>query len=211
MYVPPAFREDRLEVLHTLIKAQSLGTLITAGEGGLEANLVPFILLDDGGFGTLRAHIAKANDQLRALRQGAETLVVFKGPDTYITPSWYATNTTTGQVVPTWNYIVVQARGVPRVVDDPRWLREQIEQLTQSQERSRKPPWNVAQAPEAFIAAQMRGIVGIEIPIVKLEGKWKVSQNRSDADRESVVEGLRGEGNDVMARLVEEFGKRKRE
>ena len=209
MYVPPAFREDRLEVLHALIRAQSLGTLITAGGNGIEAKFIPFILVEDGKHGTLRAHLARANEQLNALRSGAETLVVFKGPDTYITPTWYATKATSGEVVPTWNYVVVQARGVPRVVEDSLWLREQIGQLTQSREGSRTPAWKVADAPESYVTAQIKGIVGIEIPIAKIEGKWKVSQNRSVDDRFSVAEGLRSEGKDIMARLVEEYGSKK--
>lgn len=211
MYLPPSFREDRLEVLHALIKARGLGTLITAGEGGLLANLIPFILMDDGPYGTLRCHLARANGQLQALRANAETLVLFQGPDTYITPNWYPTKAISGEVVPTWNYAIVQARGVPRVIDDPAWIRAQIEMLTQSQEGTRTPSWRVADAPESYVTSQIKGIVGVEIPITKLEGKWKVSQNRSAADRESVAGNLRSEGNEAMAKLVEQYGTKKSE
>jgi transcriptional regulator len=205
MYQPSAFREERLETLHELIRAHPLATLITAGPGGLIANFVPFILADMGDKGTLRAHIAKANDQVNALAAGAETLVVFHGPEAYITPSWYVSKKEHGRVVPTWNYAVVQVRGTPRVIDDPAWLRTQIGALTAAQESQRPEPWNVTDAPEPFIDGQMRAIIGVEIPILTIEGKWKVSQNRSAADRQGVYEGLKDEqGNVEMARMVAE-------
>ena len=204
MYLPAAFREDNLETLHALMRAHPLATLITAGAGGLLANLVPFTLVpEDTEKGTLRAHIAKANHQIEALRAGAETLVVFQGPEQYITPSWYASKQEHGRVVPTWNYVVVQARGTPRVFDDPAWLHAQITALTASQEKNRPAPWSVSDAPEPFIEGQIKAIIGIEIPISEIVGKWKVSQNRSEADRQGVEEGLRREGiNEDMANLV---------
>jgi transcriptional regulator len=205
MYQPSAFREERLEILHALIRAHPLATLITSGPGGLLANLVPFILADTGVRGTLRAHIAKANDQVEPLRSGAETLVVFQGPEAYITPSWYPSTKEHGRVVPTWNYVVVQVRGTPRVIDDPSWLRAQIDDLTSSQESHRPAPWSAADAPAPYIEAQLRAIIGIEIPILAIEGKWKASQNRSAADRQGVVEGLQAEGiSEAMAKLVAE-------
>jgi transcriptional regulator len=207
MYLPEAFREDRLEILHGLIRAHPLATLITAGPSGLMANLVPFILSDGGEKGILRAHIAKANDQVEALRSRADTLVVFHGPESYITPSWYPSKREHGRVVPTWNYVVVQVRGTPRVIDDAHWLRAQIEALTSAQEGRRSAPWKVTDAPEQFIAGQLRAIIGVEIPIESIEGKWKVSQNRSLADRQGVEEGLQREGSDEeMARLVAQSG-----
>jgi transcriptional regulator len=203
MYQPLAFREERLEVLHALIRAHPLATLITAGSNGLIANFVPFVLHDSGDKGTLRAHVAKANDQVDALRAGDETLVVFHGPEAYITPSWYASKKEHGRVVPTWNYAVVQVRGTPRVIDDAAWIRAQVSALTSSQESRRDEPWNVSDAPEPYIEGQIRAIIGIEIPILSIEGKWKVSQNRSAADRQGVHEGLQAEGiNEAMARLV---------
>jgi transcriptional regulator len=205
VYQPTAFREERLEVLHGLIRAHPLATLITAGSGGLMANLVPFTLVDTNDKGTLRCHIAKANPQINALRAGAETLVVFHGPQAYITPSWYASKKEHGRVVPTWNYAVVQVRGTPLVIDDPQWLRLQIDALTSAQEDQRAEPWRVTDAPEAFIDGQLKAIIGVEIPILSIEGKWKVSQNRSAADRQGVYEGLQIEGiNEEMARLVAE-------
>jgi transcriptional regulator len=207
MYQPHVFREERLQTLHSLIRAHPLATLITAGSGGLLANLLPFTLVDGGEKGILRAHIAKANDQVDALSSGAETLIVFQGPEAYITPSWYVSKREHGRVVPTWNYAVVQARGTPRVVDDPDWLRAQIRDLTATQENTRSTPWNVSDAPEPFISGQIKAIIGVEIPISKIEGKWKVSQNRSAADRQGVEEGLRQEGvSEEMARLVAQRG-----
>ena len=210
MYQPSAFREERLEILHALIRAHPLATLITAGSDGIIANFVPFILVDTGAVdtgdkGMLRAHIAKANDQVEALRAGSETLVVFHGPDAYITPSWYASKKEHGRVVPTWNYAVVQVRGTPRVIDDADWVRTQILALTSTQEGRRAEPWSVSDAPESFIDGQIKAIIGVEIPILTIEGKWKVSQNRSAADRQGVYEGLRTEGiNEEMARLMAE-------
>lgn len=205
MYVPSSFREERSEVLRCVIRAHPLATLITYGDGGLVANLVPFIFVDTGEKGTLRAHIAKANDQVAPLRAGAETLVVFHGPQTYITPSWYASKQEHGRVVPTWNYVVVQVRGTPRTIEDPVWLRTQIGALTDQQEGGRAVPWSVNDAPEKYVSGLINAIIGIEIPIRTIEGKWKVSQNRPAADRRSIVEGLRVEGaSEEMERLVGE-------
>ncbi|MGH6705088.1 MAG: FMN-binding negative transcriptional regulator [Bradyrhizobium sp.] len=209
MYQPPAFREDRLEVQHAFIRAHPLGLLITAGPAGLIANLFPFLLDSDGsGKGTLRLHIARANPQWRELAAIEQCLVVFRGPHDYVTPSWYATKRETGKVVPTWNYTMVQVRGRPRIVDDEAWLRRQLEDLTFSREGRRAAPWQVDDAPADFIAAQMRVIVGVEIPILGIEGKWKMSQNRPEADRLGVVAGFReaGEAGEAMAALVAERG-----
>jgi len=207
MYQPPHFREDRLAVQHALIREQPLGLLITAGPGGLQANHVPF-LVDAGKSerGTLRAHLARANPQLHELAAVNECLVVFQGPQQYISPSLYPTKHEHGKVVPTWNYITVHAWGRPQVIDDAAWLRQQIEDLTLHKEGSRASPWHVADAPEPFVAAQLKGIVGIEIPIARIEGKWKVSQNRPAVDQAGVVAGLRGQGDDaeIMASMVAE-------
>jgi transcriptional regulator len=207
MYQPPHFREDRIEVQHALIRAQSLGLLITAGRDGLQANPLPF-LIDAGGSerGTLRAHLARANPQWLELAAVDECLVVFQGPQQYISPSLYATKHEHGKVVPTWNYITVHAWGRPQVIDDVAWLRRQVNDLTLHKEGSRPAPWYVSDAPEPFVAAQLKGIVGIEIPIARIEGKWKVSQNRPAGDQAGVIAGLRGSGDDAetMASLVAE-------
>jgi transcriptional regulator len=208
MYQPPAFREDRPEIQHALIRAHPLGLLITAGPAGLLANLFPFLLDAEGTEkGTLRLHMARANPQWRELEAVEECLVVFQGPQDYVTPSWYATKRETGKVVPTWNYATVHAWGRPRVMNDDAWLRRQIEDLTTSRETQRTEPWLVSDAPEEFVAMQMRAIVGIEIPILKIEGKWKMSQNRPEADRAGVIAGFRETGDEAIAALVEERGR----
>jgi transcriptional regulator len=207
MYQPPAFREDRTEVQHALIRAHPLGLLITAGPGGLMANAVPFLVYADGSeHGTLRAHVSRANPQWRELAAVEECLVVFQGRQKYITPSWYATKRETGKVVPTWNYITVHAWGHPQAISDAAWLRRQIDDLTSQQEGALPDPWKVTDAPEDFVTAQIKGIVGIEIPIGRIEGKWKVSQNRTEVDRAGVIAGLREQGEATMADLVAQRG-----
>jgi transcriptional regulator len=210
MYLPPAFREDQIEVQHDLIRTSPLGLVITAGPGGLMANPVPFLVYsDEGPHGTLRCHVSRGNGQWKELDVVEECLVVFQGSQDYITPSWYATKQETQKVVPTWNYATVHVWGSPRIVEDAAWLRRQIDDLTHVQERSRPMPWKVDDAPEGFIAAQMKGIVGVEIPISRIEGKWKVSQNRPEVDRQGVVEGLLAQGGSstAMAALVTERAK----
>ncbi|MBN9027318.1 FMN-binding negative transcriptional regulator [Kaistia sp. MMO-174] len=204
MYQPPAFREDRLDVLHGLMRAHPLAMLVTAGEGGLMANLIPF-LIDPAGAekGLLRAHLARANNQLAALRAGSEAMVLFQGPNAYVTPNWYATKAETHKVVPTWNYATVHAWGTPRILESTDWLRQQVGELTDESEKAQAHAWSVDDAPEPFVAAQMKGIVGLEIPIARIEGKWKVSQNRPAADREGVIEGL-GQSGHPMGELVAE-------
>lgn len=203
MYTPPAFREERLHVLRALIGAHPLATLITTGPEGLEANLVPFLLVETAAGDVLRAHMAKANPQLESLRLGTEALVVFQGPEAYITPAWYATKTEHGRVVPTWNYVVVQAWGSPRVIDDPDWVRSQIDELTTRQEAGRRDPWAVSDAPEPYVDALLKAISGLEIPIDRIEGKWKASQNQPQANRATVVQGLRASAAHDMAAIVE--------
>jgi transcriptional regulator len=204
MYQPPHFREDRIEVQRRLIRAYPLGLLITAGTSGLLANPIPFLIDGEGpALGMLRCHLARANPQWRELASVQECLAVFQGPQAYISPSWYATKRETGKVVPTWNYAAVHVWGQPRVIEDQEWLRRQITDLTASRESSRASPWAVDDAPPEFVTAQIKGIVGVEIPISRIEGKWKMSQNRSEADRAGVVEGLSGEEHDEeMAALV---------
>jgi len=209
MYQPAHFREDRRAVQHELIRAHSLGLLVTGGPGGLQANHIPFLVDADGSErGTLRAHLARANPQLAELAAVAECMIAFQGPQTYISPSLYPTKREHGKVVPTWNYITVHAWGRPQVIDDAAWLRRQVEDLTSHKEDARAAPWQVSDAPEPFVAAQLKGIVGLEIPIARIEGKWKVSQNRPAVDQAGVVAGLRGDGGDaLMAALVAERSK----
>ena len=210
MYQPPHFREDRLDVQHGLIRAHPLGLLVTAGKAGPVANLIPFILDEAASpLGTLRAHLSRANPQWRDFDPAQDSLVVFQGTETYITPSWYETKREHGKVVPTWNYAIVQARGRMRIVEDPAWLLEQVTAMTSIHETARPEPWAVDDAPPEFLAAQMKGIVGVEIEIARIEGKWKVSQNRPEADRRGVAAGLRAldaEQARRMADLVDSRG-----
>jgi transcriptional regulator len=208
MYQPPHFREENLDTQHALIRAHPLGLLVTAGSSGLIANPVPFHLDSAASAkGVLKLHLARANAQWKDVRDGAPVLAVFQGADSYVTPSWYQTKRETGKVVPTWNYAIVQARGPARVVEDADWLLDQINAITAEHEGSRAAPWAVGDAPEDFIRAQLKGIVGIEIEIAEIEGKWKVSQNRPAADRQGVAEGLaQAPGQGDMAELVRLYG-----
>lgn len=205
MYQPPLHREDRLDVQHGLIEKHPLGLLISNGPDDLLANAIPFLLNREAGpKGTLLAHLARGNAQWETL-DGQKVLVVFQGPQAYISPSHYATKQETGKVVPTWNYAMVQARGVARVHTDAAWLDQQIAALTNTHESRRQHPWAVSDAPRSYIEAQIRGIVGVEIEIAAIEGKWKVSQNRQEADRRGVATGLTG-SHDDMAALVRLYG-----
>ena len=206
MYEPPLHQQADRESIVALIRAHPLGLLISHGPSGLLANAIPF-LIDDN---VLRAHVARANPQWRDLETAEEALVVFQGPQHYVSPSWYETKRETHKVVPTWNYLIVQARGRPRVTDDAPWLRAQIEALTNKQEAGRAAPWKVADAPDDFIAMQMRAIVGVEIEIADLRGKWKASQNRNAADRAGVVAGLNADGGEDASAIAEVGCRRKR-
>jgi transcriptional regulator len=208
MYQPLPHRQEQLEAQHALIRSHPFGLLISHGAQGLEANAIPFLIdAKASKLGTLQAHMARANGQWRSLGEAGEVLVVFQGADHYITPSWYATKQETGKVVPTWNYVMVQARGRVRVIEDAAWLRSQIEALTRSQEGARPAPWAVGDAPEAFIAMQIKAIVGVEIEIADIAGKWKASQNRPAEDRAGVISGLKAMGDEAsieMAAIVRE-------
>lgn len=209
MYEPSHFKVDDREALFAVMRSHPLATLVTVGEGGLIANPVPFVLhADEGEQGVLRAHLARPNPQWKAIAAGAETLVIFTGTERYVSPAWYASKQEHGKVVPTWNYVTVQARGPARAIEDPVWLRAQLESLTRQQEAPRAEPWSVSDAPEPFVAAQARGIVGIEIEIASLIGKFKLSQNRQEADKLGVLNGLSADPeseSQAMASLVKTF------
>lgn len=211
MYIPKLFEEPSTGVMHELIRAQPLATLVTLSASGLNANHIPFHLsLAPTPFGALQGHVARANPILSDFEQALEVLAVFHGPECYITPSWYATKHATGKVVPTWNYVVVHAYGVMRVVDDPAWLRAQLEALTAHNEAAFWQPWAVADAPHEFTEQLLDHIVGIEMVITKLMGKWKVSQNQPQQNQTRVIEGLRATGSPdavAMAALVEAVAK----
>ena len=194
MYLPKHFEERDPERLRSFIERYPLGSLVTATESGLDANHIPFLFADTGSAaGTLHGHIARANPLWREVVGDATALVIFRGPDSFISPSWYPSKRENARVVPTWNYAVVHVHGVLRFVDDPAWVRSHVEALTREHEGKRDAPWAVTDAPADFIEKMVAAVVGIEISITQLVGKWKVSQNRSISDRVGVVEALERE------------------
>lgn len=196
MYQPKAHEELRTEVLHGLIGSYPLGSLVTQGQLGLAVNHIPFLIDPCAGtHGTLRAHVARANPLWQ--EPGAQSVVIFQGPDAYISPNWYPSKHQTGMAVPTWNYAVVHAHGRLRVIEDRDWLLQLVSELTDRHERSQQLPWKVGDAPKEYLERLLGMIVGIEIPIEQLVGKWKSSQNRSDADRAGVAAGLSAQGRSV--------------
>ena len=207
MYIPKSFNESNTEVMHDLIRAQPLSTLVTNSSTGLTANHIPFYLMANETYGLLQGHVARANPLWRDL-SNTDVLVVFQGVNTYISPSWYVTKTQTGRVVPTWNYAAVHAYGTLRVIEDAAWLRAQLNALTTQQEARFEQPWAVDDAPLNYTDQLIEhAIVGIEITITRLEGKWKVSQNQPSENQCSVVEALNA-SNDLrhieMAQLIQE-------
>lgn len=193
MYTPSHFDEARPAVLQQLLHDHPLGLLVTNGPQGLDANPLPFLFdPQPGGAGVLTAHVARANPVWQDAA-GHEVLVVFQGPQAYVSPNWYPSKAENGKAVPTWNYIVVQARGRLVVHDDAAWLRAFVTRLTQRHEATQPRPWQPDDAPPDYLAAMLRGIVGIEIPLASLRGKWKMSQNQPAANREGVARGLRSQ------------------
>ena len=191
MFVPTAFEEKRVEVMHQLMRENSLATLVVQTENGLEANHIPLHLKQDGTeFGVLVGHVARVNPVWKMFKQDVEVLAIFHGPNSYISPSWYPTKQENHKVAPTWNYAVVHASGFIRAVEDANWLLELLNILTREHEAQFEKPWNVADAPEDYVNKLVKAIVGIEIPISKLVGKWKVSQNQPERNQVGVIEGL---------------------
>jgi transcriptional regulator len=192
VYLPPYFEETRIDTLHAMMRAHPLATLVTVCDSGLVANHIPIETLSEPGpHGSLRGHVARANPLWKDYRDGAEVLAIFQGPQIYISPSFYPAKRETGEVVPTWDYVVVHARGTLRFVHDPAWLLALVTRLTDTHEAPRKAPWKVDDAPAPYVEKMLSLIVGFEFSIASLAGKWKVSQNHPAANREGVVRGLR--------------------
>ena len=205
-YLPQHFEESDPATLHALVRAHPLATwVVPQTDGELLVNHIPFLLdADRGPHGTLVGHVARANPVWRALTAAA-TVAVFQGPEAYVSPSWYPSKPIHGKVVPTWNYAVVHAHGIARVFDDREQLLALVTRLTALHEAALPQPWQVADAPVAYIDTMLGAIVGIEIPVQRWVGKWKVSQNRAQDDRRGVVAGLQAQGTaqaDAMALLV---------
>lgn len=208
MYIPTQFAETRTEVMHRLVHEHSLGTLVTLGENGLQADHLPFEVVADGSpFGRLQAHVARGNPVWRQ-DAGVESLIVFQGAQAYISPSLYATKKEHGKVVPTYNYMVVHAYGRMRAIDDPQWVRALLERLSARHEAGRETPWSIDDAPADFIDTLLHQIVGIEIDITRLQGKWKVSQNQPERNRVSVEAGLRAQGGEEALAMAEAVARR---
>jgi transcriptional regulator len=200
MYRPDQFRVEDVPQMHALMRGRPFAALISAGPAGLYASHLPTVLKDEGAFGVIDCHLARPNPHCQELGKVKEALMIFQGPEGYITPNWYPTKAQSGKVVPTWNYAVVHAYGEPQVMDDAQWLRRHVGELTAQQEKSETKPWAVTDAPERYIDVMLRGIVGFRFVISRLEGKWKMSQNRETQDAEGVVKGLgvRHQGNDLQ-------------
>ena len=209
MYQPAHFVESRPEVLRRLVQEHPFGLLVTQDAQGITANSVPFFLDDDpaGGPGVLRAHVARANPVWREARADVESLVVFQGAQGYVSPAWYPSKAEHGKVVPTWNYVIVQGRGTVRFIEDAEWLRAFVSRLTDRHEGERTAregaaAWAVTDAPADYVETMLRAIVGVEIVLSSLVGKWKVSQNRPQADRDGVARGLDGVPGSVAAEMA---------
>lgn len=209
MYNPAPHVETRPDVLHQFIREHPLAVLVSGGSNGLEATHVPMVLHPEiGPHGVLRCHVARANPHWKSIEAGTPALAIFSGPQHYITPSWYPSKKEHGRVVPTWNYVAVHASGHAKLFEEETALREHLNSLTHQSELGFEKPWAVSDAPEEFIKAMSKAIVGIEISIDRLEGKWKTSQNRSQADREGAIAGLESLGT-PRSREMAEIMKRK--
>ena len=206
MYLPKNLEETRIDVLHDLIGSHPLGTWVLADRAELNVNHIPFMLdSSQGEFGTLLGHVARANPVWNAPVSTVPNVIVFRGPQTYITPSWYPSKHQHGKAVPTWNYAIVAVHGIPEFIEDREWLYQHLTNLTDTQESSQALPWSIDDAPAEFTEKMISAIVGVQIPIQRIEGKWKVNQNRSESDKMGVVAGLLGKGDDdslAMASLV---------
>ncbi|HEU0202552.1 MAG TPA: FMN-binding negative transcriptional regulator [Burkholderiaceae bacterium] len=210
MYVPAHFEQTDVALLHDLIRAFPLGAWVVSNDGELLVNHIPFLIDPTrGAHGTLVGHVARANPVWQTLSATANAVVIFQGAQGYVSPSWYPSKHAHGKAVPTWNYAVVHAHGTPRAIEERDWLLDLVTRLTATQEARQAVPWKVTDAPADYIERQLASIVGIEMPISKLVGKWKVSQNRPPADRLGVVAGLMARGDETsnaMAALVQKYG-----
>lgn len=212
MYAPSHFNESRSAVLHEFIARHPLAVLVAATPTGVQANHVPLMLAPvAGSSGMLKGHIARGNTMWKDVPSGSEMLAIFQGPSQYISPSWYPSKREHGRVVPTWNYAVVHARGTVTWIHDKGWLRAFVESLTNLHERGQASPWHVSDAPAEYVEQMLAAIVGFEISITSMTGKWKLSQNRTPAERAGVIEALSAlpdDGSREMAMLVEQAGKK---
>jgi transcriptional regulator len=199
MYQPDDFRVEDVSEMHALMRARPFAALVSSGSTGLYASHLPTVLKDEGPYGVIECHLARPNPHWKELAEGNEALMIFQGPEGYITPNWYPSKAQHGKAVPTWNFAVVHAYGRPEVMKDKDWLLQHVTELTAQQESSEAKPWTPSDAPATYIEIMLRGIVGFRFAITRLEGKWKMSQNREVQDRVGVVKGLsaRAAGDDL--------------
>jgi transcriptional regulator len=199
MFLPDHFRVEDVAEMHALMRARPFAALVSTTQAGLYGTHLPTVLKEEGAFGAIECHLSRANPHWKDLAEGGEAMMIFQGPDGYITPNWYATKAATGKAVPTWNYAIVHAYGRPAVMKEKDWLLRHVTELSDQQERSEAHPWKVSDAPASYVDVMLRGIIGFRFEITRLEGKWKMSQNRESQDRVRVVEGLkaRASGDDM--------------
>jgi len=202
MYTPPHFEERSASALHALMRAHPLAALVTLGPDGIGVEHIPMLLVGTSELPTLHGHVARANPVWRNVGDGSDVLAIFQGPNRYISPSWYPSKAEHGKVVPTWNYLVVHARGTIHWQHDAGWLRQHVEHATSAHEQG-EAPWQVSDAPADFVERMLSGIVGFEIPVTGLEGKWKLSQNRADADRRGVVAALSSQSDTIATEMAQ--------
>lgn len=212
MYLPEQFHVADRAQMHALMRARPFATLVSAGAAGLVATHLPTLLKpDEASAGVIECHVARANAHWKDFAGGLEALMIFQGAEGYVSPAWYPSKAEHGKVVPTWNYATVHAYGHAVTVSDRAWLERHVSELTDQQEHGQDTPWATSDAPGSYIDVMLRGIVGIRFDIARLEGKWKMSQNRDAADRAGAARGLRarGEGDDAeVADLVDQFANR---
>lgn len=190
MYLPVQFRENDRAVLVEFLRAHPFGLCVSNGPSGLQASGLPFLTHEEEGELVLRAHVARGNAQWRDLEASGECLVVVQGMQAYVSPSWYPTKQQTHEHVPTWNYDMVQLRGSVSVITDQAWLLDHVTSLTDEHEQMRDQPWQVSQAPKAYLDTMLKSIVGFELRVTEVQGKWKMNQNRLDIDAEGAYRGL---------------------
>jgi transcriptional regulator len=205
VYLPDHFRVEDVLQMHALMRSRPFATLVSGGSAGLYASHLPTVLKNEGPYGVIECHLARPNPHCRDLAEANEALMIFQGPESYITPNWYPSKVQHGKAVPTWNFAIVHAYGRPEVMNDKGWLLRHVTELTAQQERTEAKPWKPSDAPNKYIEVMLRGIVGFRFAISRLEGKWKMNQNRDIQDQAGVVEGLskRANGDDLeIAEIV---------
>jgi transcriptional regulator len=191
MYVPKFNEVKDVPVLQNFMESNPLGAWTTIAKGDIVANHIPFLLhREEGEMGTLVGHVARQNNIWQEYSDAKNSLVIFQGAQSYMNPNWYPSKHEDGKGVPTWCYMVAHVEGIPRTIEDPEWLLQHVNELTNKHEGKQSLPWKVSDAPDDFIDMLIKGIVGIEIPITKITGKWKLDQNRTESDRQGVIEGL---------------------